>query len=399
MDSYSPMSLDTCTPHHDWFNAFLTFGLCCGLVISYLPQHYRIIHTKSSEGFSPVFLLLGTTSAASGMFNMITLQAPIVKCCRVVSLGSCIEMSAGVIQVGLQWVCFGFVFVLYMLYYPEHLKYVQIDIEEGDEHRHIPVKTPVRSEEWRLSVILAWITVAHFILLFLTTAYLLLTPTDAAQLSLWATFLGVSSATLAAIQYMPQLMHTYRTKLVGALSIPMMLIQTPGGILMVTSIVLRPGTNWTSWATFAIAAILQGCLLAMCIAWKVRQKKLQIDDFGNPLHPTFPPNSWSDVPSNVHSNVGTYNRSTSPYLDDEDSVPGLVTTPSENPIAVRTALTRALESAAESNLMSPALEEPSREENEQTPLLKRTDSSSVRSSSTSRKAAEAARGWQAWFGR
>jgi hypothetical protein len=35
-------------------------------------------------------------------------------------------------------------------------------------------------------------------------------------------------------------------KLVGALSIHMMLIQTPGGILMVTSIALRKGTNWTS---------------------------------------------------------------------------------------------------------------------------------------------------------
>jgi hypothetical protein len=37
----------------------------------------------------------------------------------------------------------------------------------------------------------------------------------------WATFLGVSSALLAAVQYAPQLWHTYTTKLVGALSIPM----------------------------------------------------------------------------------------------------------------------------------------------------------------------------------
>lgn len=62
----------------------------------------------------------------------------------------------------------------------------------------------------------------------------------------WATFQGVSSALLAAVQYAPQLVHTYRMKLVGALSIPMMLIQSPGAILMVTSIALRPGTNWTS---------------------------------------------------------------------------------------------------------------------------------------------------------
>ena len=59
------------------------------------------------------------------------------------------------------------------------------------------------------------------------------------QLELWATFLGVSSATLAALQYAPQIVHTYRLKLVGALSIPMMLIQTPGAIFMVLSIALR----------------------------------------------------------------------------------------------------------------------------------------------------------------
>ena len=122
------------------------------------------------------------------------------------------------------------------------------------------------------------------------------------RLEFWATFLGVSSAILAALQYAPQIVHTYRLKLVGALSIPMMLIQTPGAIFMVLSIALRyasvtplqysgwnltgpcrPGTNWTSWTTYAVAGIMQGMLLAMCIIWKLRQSKLRIDDFGNPL--------------------------------------------------------------------------------------------------------------------
>ena len=66
------------------------------------------------------------------------------------------------------------------------------------------------------------------------------------QVTLWATFLGVTSGLLAAIQYAPQLMRTYRLKLVGALSIPMMLIQSPGGIVMAVSIAMRPGTDWTS---------------------------------------------------------------------------------------------------------------------------------------------------------
>ncbi|KDR74687.1 hypothetical protein GALMADRAFT_141041 [Galerina marginata CBS 339.88] len=395
--------LETCIPHHDWFNALLTFCLCCGLVISYLPQHFRIIHAKSSEGFSPVFLLLGTTSAASGMLNMVTLQAPIVRCCRVVSLGSCVEMTAGVVQVGLQWFCFSIVFVLYMIYYPERLKYLELDIEEGEEHIPNHVKTPVRSEEWRLSIILAWTTVAHFFFAVITTAYLLITVPNSPnggvppQISLWATFLGVSSAMLAMVQYAPQLLHTYRTKLVGALSIPMMMIQTPGGILMVTSIVLRPGTNWTSWITFALAAVLQGCLLAMCIAWKIRQRKLDIDDFGNPLS-YFPPAHWS--PNNPE---GEQAHDHSLLVDDTEPVPGLVTTPSEDPIAVRKALTAALESAAEGNLLSPGLgpSGPQRDATtERTPLLRRSDtngSESIRSGSGSGKSEN--KGWQAWFGR
>jgi hypothetical protein len=91
----------------------------------------------------------------------------------------------------------------------------------------------------------------------ITTTYLLITLPSSLDNSLpqkvsaWATFLGVTSAILAAIQYAPQLLHTYRSKLVGALSIPMMMIQTPGGFLMVTSIALRPGTNWTSMRIFS----------------------------------------------------------------------------------------------------------------------------------------------------
>jgi hypothetical protein len=41
------------------------------------------------------------------------------------------------------------------------------------------------------------------------------------------------------VQYIPQLAHTYSIKLVGALSIPTMLIQTPGSVLITASIVIR----------------------------------------------------------------------------------------------------------------------------------------------------------------
>jgi len=52
-------------------------------------------------------------------------------------------------------------FVLYMIYYPEHLKYVELDFERTPLLPPIHVKTPVKSDEWRISIIVSWIAAAH----------------------------------------------------------------------------------------------------------------------------------------------------------------------------------------------------------------------------------------------
>lgn len=140
---------------------------------------------------------------------------------------------------------------------------------------------------------------------------------------LWATFLGIASALLAALQYAPQLVHTYRLRLVGALSIPMMLIQSPGAVFMVLSIALRCVSSFLvarspaqrcstdpaqtgqvccfltcsrvrahslvpAWLPYAVAGVMQGSLLTMCVFWRMRQHRLHIDDFGNPLDALLP---------------------------------------------------------------------------------------------------------------
>lgn len=160
-----------------------------------------------------------------------------------------------------------------MLYYPPNLKYIQLDIDTHDTRPIYHVRTKLKSSEWRLSIIVSWIVSLHlYVPLYLfsvhpscmpaqhraiitiTTFALLvdsppsLDPTvpHSPQITLWATFLGVTSGLLAGVQYAPQLTRTYNLKLVGALSIPMMVIQSPGGIVMAISVAMRPGTNWTS---------------------------------------------------------------------------------------------------------------------------------------------------------
>ncbi|KAI0633969.1 hypothetical protein C8Q77DRAFT_714608 [Trametes polyzona] len=279
----------TCEPTHNAAQNALTAFMCIGITISYLPQHWRIISAKSSQGFSPWFLLLGSTSSASGMLNIIVMQWGIIRCCRVLSVGSCIESIAGVFQLVLVWALFSTILVLYMIYYPPHLKYVELDVDLANDLPPQHVKTPVKREGWKLSITLSWVVFLHICFITFVTFLLLSTnPTPdethrPRQLQLWATFLGVSSALLAALQYAPQIAHTARLKLVGALSIPMMLLQTPGAVLMVLSIALRPGTNWTTWISYAVAGAMQGVLLVMCIIFRARQHRHGLDDFGRPL--------------------------------------------------------------------------------------------------------------------
>ncbi|KAJ3537982.1 hypothetical protein NMY22_g5360 [Coprinellus aureogranulatus] len=261
-----------CDIEYDWFATFLTFGLCVGLVVSYLPQHLRIIQAKSSEGLSPLFLLLGSTSAASALLNIITVQSGVLKCCSTLGPARCLDISAGVVQLSIQWVCFTLVFVLYMIYYPEHLKYegIQLPIDNAT----VVVKSPKLRTEWKLSIIYSWLTAIHFVIIALTTIFILATavPSPSAgeplppALYSWARFLGVSAATFATIH-----------------------------------IALRPGTNWTSWITFAVAAVLQGTLLIMCFAWKFRQQRLGIDDFGVPLDQASNPDLQVEVTVAVDS--------------------------------------------------------------------------------------------------
>ncbi|KAF8125909.1 hypothetical protein K438DRAFT_984051 [Mycena galopus ATCC 62051] len=359
---------DTCTPHHDWRTAALTLCLCIGLVLSYLPQHFRIIRQNTSEGLSPWFLLLGSTSSAAGFLNLVTVQHTQIRCCRVVSLAQCVESTAGIVQVGLQWAMFTFIFVLYMLYFPAHLKF------ESASELHVgrSGKPRARSELWSLSIVLANITVVHFLISALCTLFVVLSSpspihppsspspypdpsfpdpdTDPSELPIalarWALFLGVSSAILAAIQYLPQISYTWRSRLVGALSVPMMCIQSPGAVAMVLSIALRPGTNWTSWITYAVAGLMQFTLLSICIAWKIRQHRLHIDDFGTPIHPeSFAPHSSAPVVPYRDAEEAQEDAE-----EEEQGVPGLVIDPEDDAGAVRKALESALNDAVEGDV-------------------------------------------------
>ncbi|KAL0094596.1 hypothetical protein J3Q64DRAFT_1714987 [Phycomyces blakesleeanus] len=268
-----------CEAHHDKTTLFISIFLCIGLVISYLPQHARIIINKTSDGFSAWFLLLGVISSTSSLLNIILLQWDAIVCCHSLSTGACVEGLMGVNQIFLQWAMFCTIFVLFLLYFPENKKHGAH--MPSSLHLDLPskIKPPI-SAEWKVSLIVAAVTTGHFVISVIISVLLLVLVggPENWQTDLWAGFLGVFSMILATFQYLPQIWKTWKRKSVGALSIPMMCLQTPGSALFVYSLATRPGTNWTAWITYLITGLLQGSLLILCIVWHFRNKRLGLSD-------------------------------------------------------------------------------------------------------------------------
>lgn len=92
------------------YTVSLAAFLVLGIVISYIPQHSKIISRRSSEGLSPWWVLLGGLSSIAAIGNILTLPASRsdLDCCREVTSGECAAALLGVGQIGLQWSCFMF---------------------------------------------------------------------------------------------------------------------------------------------------------------------------------------------------------------------------------------------------------------------------------------------------
>ncbi|KAF9549438.1 hypothetical protein EC957_003827 [Mortierella hygrophila] len=277
-----------CTPRHNKPELTLSIIVLISIIVSYLPQYYRIFQKKSSDGLSLWFLILGSLSTTSSFFNIFVLQWGVVRCCSVIGPGPCTESILGITQLAVQFVMFNLIFILYMIYFPPNKK-----ISTFLRHQLLHCRLfclPTRSFTWTLSILASKVLLGYFFVSTAITVILLAAvgrgdishddggggnTRSRAWLLVWAGLLGIIAAFLAMIQYIPQIIETYLRKSMGALSIPMMLIQTPGAILITVSLALHPGANWTTWISYAITALLQIILLGFCLfyAYQIRKRR------------------------------------------------------------------------------------------------------------------------------
>ncbi|KAI0132609.1 PQ loop repeat protein [Xylariales sp. AK1849] len=243
-------------------NFFVSILIIIGIMFSYLLQHYRIISRGTSEGISPYFVLLGVTSANSQFGNILALpqSRADVSCCKEVSPFECAAGLLGIAQIGVQWMCFAIILVLFLVFFRRD----EADLDDDEDEE---VELGPDQPTWRTAIGVAALCLIHGLFVVIITASLALGAPS--YLGAWANVLGIMSAALAAIQYIPQIWTTYRLKHAGSLSIPMMCVQTPGGFLFAASLGARLGwAGWSSWGVYVLTAVMQGIVLSMALRYE-----------------------------------------------------------------------------------------------------------------------------------
>ncbi|KAJ6011190.1 hypothetical protein N7451_002602 [Penicillium sp. IBT 35674x] len=255
MDPLSPVCRELASP--GIFQPVLSVLIILGILVSYLPQHIRIITRRSSFGISPYFVLLGTTSGTSAFANILVFPktAQDVACCKEIDGLACFAGLLGVIQVGAQWLSFFFILLLFVIYFPR---------ATSATDPAASVSSTSSGATYRTALSITAICLFHALATLLISVVFALRQPGA--LPAWANFLGILSAILASIQYFPQIYTTFRLRHVGSLSIPMMCIQTPGSLVWAASLAAREGAKgWSVWGVLVVTACLQGTLLVMAI--------------------------------------------------------------------------------------------------------------------------------------
>lgn len=230
--------------------------LAIGIFLSYVPQHVKVIRRRSSEGLSPTYLLLGSLSGFSAFANIYIVTIEARECCRVsLNTFQCGNSMVGFIQILSQAIGGILIFVLCVFATSNSLR------EPAVNHEKLVT-------DFKIFIFYALLNVSIVIYLTLTKDDSQYNPLE--SLFLFADVSGLLATLFALIQYLPQLLTTYNAKHAGSLSIPMMLIQTPGGFVWSYSLWAQPNSVWSSWLPYFVSANLQLLLLLLCLyfQWK-----------------------------------------------------------------------------------------------------------------------------------
>ncbi|KAF3923654.1 hypothetical protein ABW21_db0207534 [Orbilia brochopaga] len=246
-----------------------SFVISCLLIlwtiVSYIPQYTRMITRQSAEGLSTLYILLGACSGVCAVGNILSLPASQVDigCCRENNTFPCIAGLLGMVQVINGVALFWIVMFLYVYYARE-------EAEAERMGRRPSLSSQMRTyRRARKGYAVLCMVFAWSLMIMLVSAVILHRFPWYAQN--WADLLGVLVAVLACIQWLPQILTTWKLGHLGSLSVAMLVIALPSTWIFAFSLIGRVGmAGWSVWIVYVLVGSMQVVLVGTAILYAVR---------------------------------------------------------------------------------------------------------------------------------
>ena len=248
-------------PVSDVIWIILGTALMLGTCISVIPQIYVIIKNKSSYGLNPIAIFFTNINQFIIIVNIVCLHPT-----DFMGLPSIDPWYKPLSRL----LTFGNAIALYSFYLP--IVFL-LPIFFDKAFRHKRQENQIKREKFftRLMNILLVICSLALIITFFVS-FGISGPLSRFTVS-YGKVLGTVATVIVFIQYLPQMITTFRLKDPGSLSIVMLLIQAPGGTANALFLWLGQHDDWTTWISYLVAAMEQFILLGMCIFYVCIRKK------------------------------------------------------------------------------------------------------------------------------
>ncbi|EFA74763.1 hypothetical protein PPL_11795 [Heterostelium album PN500] len=252
--------------HMNGLSIALGVGLIIGGVISTLPQHYKILKSKSASGLSYLWLFLGNVNQFSACVNAFMLKYPQIDACTKLGFMKCGPSMLALIQLVALWMFTFPIYILYIIFTPNDLK--RINATGGD--------IVWARREYRFGKIFFGLLIIFLMVIPATMAGLLYQYGPCKHPSyIFGYTMGIVSTIVTFIQWSPQIYKTWRQKSGGTLSITMLWIQGPGTVITIYFLVFVSQESVSTWLSYVSAALQIFILLIMLIYYKHKNRDNQ----------------------------------------------------------------------------------------------------------------------------
>lgn len=228
--------------------------LIIGLIISFIPQYYKIIKTQSVEGISHWSQGLNNISSFCALFGAFMLDYNIFSSCH--NNIYCGRDMVPFIQLLFIWICLLINYILFIKYYNNTYDYNKY------EARYV-----YGFFIFYVIIFLGCVTLTTIVLV--------------ANWEKWKSYgvlfgdiLNILSSLITAFVWVPQIITTIRLKHIGSLSLISLAIQVPGTLLTFIFQVYISKLSWFIGAPYLVSFIFQLSLLILGIIYELKKRKL-----------------------------------------------------------------------------------------------------------------------------